>query len=223
MTTLNLLLVCTILALAATDAPAQFEGIVQSSNYTMDDDGTGYRYAMTMWVRKNMVRVQVPAYGSTGASTVIYRSDRKVSWVLDEAAKTYFEVSQVQGPMPPGSGTRPSDKAATNRTGKTKKVLGYLCEQVLVKRGDVETEIWGAKGLGELAAVLNATLHDGLAYGDEEDIIGRMGLYPLLSVTRFEGRILESQEVTKIERTTLSQELFQIPAGYSKQKPVDMQ
>ena len=43
-----------------------------------------------------------------------------------------------------------------------------------------------------------------------------MGLFPLLSTTTYEGRMLESQEITKIERKSLDPALFEIPAGYSK-------
>jgi hypothetical protein len=58
---------------------------------------------------------------------------------------------------------------------------------------------------------------------DGDDVIAKMGLFPLLSVTRYEGRVLESQEVTKIERKPLAGDLFRIPEGYTKQKALDLE
>ena len=45
----------------------------------------------------------------------------------------------------------------------------------------------------------------------------KMGLFPLISSTKIEGHLVESQEVTRIEHLTLSQEMFELPVGYEKE------
>ena len=215
-----------IMGLFHTVVSAQFEGLVESRNLTMDEAGVEQRYVMTMWVRKDMVRVQIPQVGEIPGSTVIYRSDRKLSWVLNDLEKSYFEVplSQhvQQGATVPSMDS--ADRPVFVQTKKTRKVLGYLCEEVLVKRGDSETEIWGAKGLAALMAVLEGTLgHDvtgGAGY--ETEMIARMGIFPVISTTRYNGKIIESQEITRIEKKPVGPELFVVPAGYMKQKGVEM-
>jgi hypothetical protein len=108
------------------------------------------------------------------------------------------------------------------RTKKTKKLLGFMCEQVIVTRNDVRTEVWGARGLEDLASVLAEVLGDEQGPASD-DVIAAMGLYPLLSTTLYEGRELESQEVIRIERKQLDPSLFEIPNGYTKQKAADVE
>jgi hypothetical protein len=216
-----------ITALLHTAALAQFEGVVESRNLTIDERGVEQRYVMTMWVRKDMVRVQIPPVGDMPGSTVIHRSDRKLSWVLNDLEKSYFEVSLL--PEVQQRATVPdmdsADRPVFVRTKKTRKVLGYQCEQVIVKRGDSETEIWGAKGLTALTAVLEGTLAQDTRSGEgyEEKMIARMKIFPVISTTRYDGKIIESQEITRIEMKPVGAELFVVPAGYVKQKDVEMQ
>jgi hypothetical protein len=216
-----------ILLLFHSAAPAQFEGVVESRNLTMDERGVAQHYVMTMWVRKEMVRVQIPQVGEMPGSTVIYRSDRKLSWVLNDLEKSYFEVSlspdaQQRVAVPDVDS---ADRPIFVRTKKTRKMLGYPCEQVIVKRGESETEIWGTKGLAALTAVLEGTLaldaRSGAGY--ENEMIEQMGIFPIVSTTRYEGKIIESQEITRIEMKPVGPELFLVPADYVKQKGVEMQ
>ncbi len=216
-----------IMGLFHTAAPAQFEGVVESRNLTVDEQGVEQRYVMTMRVRKDMVRVEIPPVGDMPGSTVIYRRDRKISWVLNDLEKSYFEVSLTQDV--PQRATVPdmdsADRPVFVRTKKTRKVLGYPCEQLIVKRGESETEIWGTKGLAALTAALEGTLardaRDGAGY--ETEMIAQMGIFPVVSTTRCEGKIIESQEITRVESKPVGPELFVVPAGYAKQKSVEMQ
>lgn len=211
---------------AASSMQNQFEGIIQSRNRSVDYGGETQEYEMTIWVKKAQVKVTVPQIGATPGSTVIYRTDSRVSWILNDQDQTYFEVALAprQGMQQPTHSEHAApEKPAVTRTNKTRKILGYMCEQVMILKGETETEIWGTKGLGDLTQMLNQSLQAESAGGEEGDLIAKMGLYPLESVTRYEGRILESQEVTKIERKSLSNDLFQIPAGYKKQKALDVE
>jgi len=205
---------------------AQFEGIIQSKNLSVDDLGVAHEYKMTIWVKKDFVRVTVPKIGVTPGSTVIYRTDSKISWVLNDDDRTFFEVALAslrgsEEEVRPDPNAMESPKV--DLTKKKRKILGYDCEQVVITRGETVTEIWGAKRLEDLARVLHESLEPGHQGSMEDDTIAKMGLFPLVSVLRYEGRILESQEVTKIERATLASELFQIPEGYKKQKALDME
>ncbi|MCC6396763.1 MAG: DUF4412 domain-containing protein [Bacteroidetes bacterium] len=205
---------------------AQFEGIIQSKNLSVDDLGVAHEYKMTIWVKKDFVRVTVPKVGVTPGSTVIYRTDNNISWVLNDDDRTFFEVAltSLRGSQ---EDVRPDPNAMeapkVDLTRKKRKILGFTCEQVVISRGETVTEIWGAKGLEDLARVLHESLEPGQQGMMEEDTIAKMGFFPLVSVLRYEGRVLESQEVTKIERATLASELFQIPEGYKKQKALDVE
>jgi len=207
----------------AVQASAQFEGIVQSRNFTLDDEGAGQHFEMTIWVRRDMIRIRIPGVGATPGSTVIYRHDRKMSWVINETDKTFFEVSHASQQPEQMQRDQDPDKPQVERTKRTRKILGYTCEQVILRRGESETEIWGTGGLGDLSARLDSLLGgaQGGAPGNDQELLGQLHLFPLVSVTRYGGEVIDSQEVTKIERRSLDPNLFVIPAEYKKQASME--
>jgi len=207
-------------------AGAQFEGIIESKNLTTDELGSLRQFTITMWIKKDRIRVQSSAFGNTPATTMIYRNDRHIIWMLNDQDKTYFEILQEEKPQGLRSGeeSRLEDKPTVRRTGRTKKILGYSCEQVLLTRGEGETEIWGTKQLSELEATTSRILGQSDAEaGGWMDEVARLGLYALVSSTRIKGKIIESQETTRIEVKNLSSDLFDIPPGFRKQAVRDMQ
>jgi len=213
------LLVALLCAVAR--ANAQFEGLVESRNYTLDDNGIGQHFDMTIWVRRDMVKVQIPTVGGIPGSTVIYRHDRKISWVFNDVEKTYFEVSLAE--QSKQQSDQDPDKPRVVRTKRTRKVLGYVCEQIILRRGESETEIWGAKGLGDLAGRLDSLLGngEGRSPGTDTELLRKLQLFPLISATRYNGKVIDSQEVTKIERRPLASDLFVIPPDYKKQASME--
>jgi hypothetical protein len=211
------------LLMGAARASGQFEGIVQSTNYTVDDYGVGQRFDMTIWVRHDMIRVNIPSVGGIPGSIVIYRHDRKVSWVINEVEKTYFEVPLADQLMVQKQADQNADKSTVDRTKKTRKLLGYQCEQIILKRGESETEIWGAKGLSDLTARMDSLLGDSgeRGVGTETEVMRQLQLFPLVSITRSNGKVVDSQEVTRIERRPLDLSLFVIPPEFKKQTAMD--
>lgn len=215
--TLFVVLLCT-----AARTNAQFEGLVESRNVTVDDYGVGQQFDMTIWVRRDMVKVRIPPVGDTPGSTVIYRHDLRISWIINDAEKTYFEVSQAEQDTGQVHDPEP-DKPQIDRTGRTRKILGYLCEQILLKRGESQTEIWGAKGLTDLAGRLDTLLGNagGHPSGADTELLRQLQLFPLVSATRYDGKVIDSQEVTRIERRPLGMEAFVIPPEYKKQASME--
>ncbi|HUI66250.1 MAG TPA: DUF4412 domain-containing protein [Bacteroidota bacterium] len=208
------LLVC-LVALCGT-ARAQFEGFVETRNTTTDETGVQQQYVMTMWVKNSMARITSSATGSSPATTMIYRSDKKIIWMLNDDDKTYFEITQDKNPDQ--SSPQP-DKPVVRLTHKTRKILGYPCEQVLISQSDLQTEIWATKSLGGLSTALARGLgqEQSGAEGGWNDELTKMGLFPLLVSTRSDGKIVESQEIVKIEKKSLSEDLFLLPSNYTRQ------
>ena len=217
-----LLLTSSFLLLTAfsPDALSQFEGIVESKNLSFDENGQEQHYMMTMWIKKGMVRIEIPAVGENPAFTAIYRSDLGVSWMLDEASKTFFEIRKSVEP----SEDMHSPRSNLRKTGKHKTLLGYPCEQMLTKDGDVESELWVTgklKGLSEelLRSLGGATSESGSGWNDE---IAKMGLFPLKASTKLDGKVVEASEITSIRKVPVEQARFEKPEGFSKQKMEEM-
>lgn len=208
-----LLLLC---VLAPLRASSQFEGIVESSNTTVDELGAPQKYTMTIWLKGGWVRVGTSGTASLPVTTLIVRPDLQVRWVLDDSSRSYFEVQETgQAPSSSPGARRPS--SAVHKTGKTRKILGYLCDEYRITREEVSTELWGTKGLAGLQAALRS------AFGTEDESeqtwasdLEALGVYPMIATTRVDGVVLESHEVVKIEHRSLPAELFALPAGYRK-------
>ncbi|HEX7574664.1 MAG TPA: DUF4412 domain-containing protein [Bacteroidota bacterium] len=197
--------------------------MIESRNTTTDALGAEQQYVMTMWIKGAMAKITTSATSTTPASTMIYRSDLRVIRMLDDDNKTYFEVPQgkmKEDATAEGGG----NPAPVKKTGKTKKILGYRCEQFLINQGEAETEIWGTKDLRGLSASLARALGEeragqGTAWNDE---ITKLGIFPLLANTRIEGKVVDSQEVLKIEKRSLGEDIFSLPGGYRKQSVGDI-
>jgi hypothetical protein len=198
---------------------SDFEGIIESKNITLDERGKPQEFTMTMFIKQNMVRIQTSAIGSTPSSVMIYRGDKKIVWMVNDGEKSYFEIAQDQQAAqiysPSGAVTKPTMKL----TGKTKQILGFECEGIRVTTGETQTEIWATKSLGNVYKTISHVLGGeagGLGDGWEEKVMG-MGFFPLSAATKMEGKVFESQEVTKIEKKALPPSMFELPAGYKKE------
>lgn len=204
-----------LLAVEVTPAGAQFEGIVESENLTVDESDAPQHFTMTIWVGNGMMRVHNTAIGTTPPSTIISRNDKAVLWVLNEEEKTYIEV--LQNAEEKGTEQIPDagPKPVLAKTAKKKKILGYTCNQYFLRRTGEVTEIWGTKQLPGLVRALSAMTQpeEGEAWTDE---LSKIGVYPLSAKTKVDGNVVESQEVTKIEKKKIPAEMFELPAGYRR-------
>ena len=117
------------------------------------------------------------------------------------------------------------------RTGKTEKILGYTCDQILVKdteKGTV-TELWIAPDLGMFMGM--GSQGGGGPFGGrkgpgaakwEEAIKGKGG-FPLRVITRDTGgKETFKMEATKIEPGSLPDSDFLPPADYQKFQMPDL-
>lgn len=209
-----------VLALSAGTASAQFQGVVQTRNTTVDDMGSSQTYVMTMWIRDGLLRVEIPASGGGPQSTVIYRRDREIVWILNEREKTFFEVlsrrdGEAQRPPSPA----PADKPTLRRTGKTRRMLGHNAEQIIVKTLDAETEIWATRELASLASAIRKSVGErGMATGTEwEEELVKLGMFTLAATTRMGGKVYDASEVTRIEAREAPLNLFEVPQGFTRQ------
>lgn len=216
LTRARVLVAAVLLLLAADNAPAQFEGIIETANVSTDEYGRAVTFTMTMWVAPVGVRIGIPATGDNPGVTIIGRTDRAVRWVLNEGEKTYFELPvqaalEDEGPAPRAP--------AFERTGKKKKILGYSAEQLVLKEGSVRTEIWATRELRPLVETLDRALGGGEMEGGSawsNELTG-LGLFPLRALTRDGKDVLESSDVTRIRRVHVDPALLDLPAGYTRQ------
>ena len=213
-----------VLVVCSPDVSAQFEGIVETTNLTTDELGELREFVMTMWIKDAMVKVTHSPIGATPATTLVYRNDLRERWILNDEAKTYLSIPQdsisesLESPGPQEA----TDPHTIKMTHKTKRILGYSAEQIIVRQGEQTTEIWGTKKLPHLARAISRVFGSGENAGGWTQELMRMGLFTLVSTTRLHGRIAESQTVTRIESRELLHGLFEVPAGYRRETTREM-
>ncbi|MFN0158314.1 MAG: DUF4412 domain-containing protein [Bacteroidota bacterium] len=205
---------------------AQFEGIIVSKNLTTDELGVTQEFTMTMSIKKDMARIQTTADSATPTSVMIYRTDQKVVWMLSDVDSSYFEISQADPVQEIHQQSPLSDqeKYKVKRTGKKKKMLGYPAEQIILSRGDEKTVIWGTKKLVNVSKAISSAFgeeHAQIADGWNDEVV-KLGFFLLKAETTIAGRIVESQDITKIEERPLEDNLFIVPRGYRKQDAGNM-
>jgi hypothetical protein len=125
------------------------------------------------------------------------------------------------------------EKAGANTTdveatGKTETILGYKCNQLLVKDKGNVTELWVAEGLGTFMGMSPGGPMGGGGGGmfgrgkpanaaKWEQVLKDKGGFPLRMITRdASGKEISKMEATKIEPGSLPDSMFNPPAGYQK-------
>ena len=134
--------------------------------------------------------------------------------IVRNDAKVYFDMNMDQM-TPPSDASRA--EVSVTKTGKKEMILGYDCEEMLINQEDRSAELWVTKGLGRFVQVhLNPRAQSPMLKKLEEELIDQ-GYFPLRLVTKnLAGNEETRMEVLKIEKRSLSDELFAVPAGYQK-------
>lgn len=137
-----------------------------------------------------------------------------------------YMVMPIKKPIEEAVAKHGESTAVVEVTGKTETILGYKCNQILVKDKGVTTEVWMAEDLGMFMGLGNsggnpmAGMFGGKAKaapsGWEEQFKGKAG-FPL-RVISLDAKNKETfrMEATKIEPGNLPASLFVPPAGYEK-------
>lgn len=207
------------LFLLSISAYAQFEGVINMKMITYNDAETTRVMYYAMSVKKAMMAAEVT--GSDEAQgKFIFRGDRKVLWIVDDKEKTYVEMSLNDSAAHRKPRHDAEPQVQLRKTGKTSTILGYPCEEWIAGDGEEVSNIWGTTKLGNI--------YEGLAksFGEMGDKNGSQGwesrladlkVFPLRIVTSSRGKTTEEQEVTGIQKKSVSSSVFDPPAGYKKQ------
>lgn len=150
--------------------------------------------------------------------------------------KTYM-VMPIKKPVQQAMEKAGEGTAEVEVTGKTETILGYKCNQILVKDKGTVTEVWAAEGLGAfmglgqggggggnpLAGMFGGGGRKPAKAAKWEEALKGKGGFPLRVTTRdAKGRDTFKMEATKIEPGNLSDSLFSPPAGYEKFEMPDL-
>lgn len=159
--------------------------------------------------------------GPMGKMSMI--SDGKTMDIIMPARKMYMEYSGDMTKMAgPGDTDKPDSQNKTDwkkvmaraKTGKTKTILGHLCDEfVMPNDNGGSMHIWATKDVGSI--VLMKTPFGQNPFASEMKEMG--SYFPMLTEELDAGgKVISKFEVTKMSRNKPDDSLFKVPSGYKK-------
>lgn len=195
----------------ASAAPGPFEGtitFIQSNGI----DTSYYEY----YVKGNKVKVDNfdPKTKNVEGTFLIDISTKKMT-ALSPVRKIYFD-------QPSGAPVKPTGTPKAAKTNNTKKINGYTCTEYVVVNGDEGTKIhfWLAKGRFDFFADMLKILNRKDKFSEYYlQIPSIQGMFPMLATQEdLSGNIKGEMKAQKMDKTTVSDDTFSIPAGYKEFK-----
>lgn len=205
-------LACTSICLA------QFEGVIKMK--TSQKSSTNPMNAtQEILIKKDNMRTNVTADKSPmGPVSMIIRRDKGVIWTILDAMKMYMEMSLKQAEDMAKSMQKDTLVPTIKKTGKTQKILGYTCQEVVVTTSNMTATLWTTTELSALFESmqwLNSSTSAQPRWMQEVDKMKLLSLKTHSEKTN--GDVLD-MEITGIEKKNIDDAQFQIPAGYRKQE-----
>ncbi len=205
---------------------AQFEGVVRMRAVTFADAESTV-VSSSVYFKGQLFAAVIDSSDMTEGrgGKFILRGDKKIMWIIVDQEKKYMEIPLADkgrpADAPPKSGETKS--YTLTRSGKSRSIIGYKCEEWTADEGEGETaSIWATAELGNMyegivkwfdeMSMESAT--DGTRW--ERELADRK-LFPLIVVRARDGEVTETEEVTAVERKNVPATTFEAPAGYEKQ------
>jgi hypothetical protein len=194
-------------------AAVSFEGEIEMS---MGGAGVGMTTLMT--IKGDKIRTDMKGLMSYASITDM---GAKKTWVLDTAAHTYTEMDLSKTPKPT---TPPPAKspAKVTKTGRTDKIAGYACDIYTIDDPTLamHLEACSASGISLVAFGLSNPFGL-LAPGQKgnDDMFTQLVShgFPLrIAYLDASGAPLMKIEATRVEKKSVPDSDFAIPAGYTK-------
>jgi hypothetical protein len=207
-------LMLAMLGVAALGHAESFEGVAHFKNSMIGGRSSDFEY----FIKGDKARMEVEGEAHGGGKAVI---------IMDQSAKRMQMLMPAQKmamefPMGDASDAVKERMKEGNivRSGKTKTILGYTAEQLIAKSDEGETEIWGAKGMGFFGGLHGRPGTGAPAWAQD---LQKQGFFPLLVIHKdAKGQERGRMEATKIEKRSLADDLFTVPADFKKFDPAMM-
>lgn len=187
----------------------------QSFEGTMTFSVTGPRGTQEMKYMTKGDNVRMDMEQSPGMKmSVLINTKSKDVTMLMHPNKMYMQMNMESMQIPPEMKDQDAD---FKKTGKTEKILGYVCEQVIISQADKQVEMWVTKGLGKFVQANMSPKAQSPLMKKLEKELTEQGYFPLRMISKTaDGSVEMKMEVTAITKSSLKSSLFVIPAGYQK-------
>lgn len=190
--------------------PKSFEGYAQFiSEFTDEESEQVIKIDMDYYIKNDKFRVEIKS--AEGTSVMLINKDH--SYMLMPQANMYMEFpNAVAEPNEQNGEKEDKNELAAAKTGQKKNILGYECELYVFHEEDSDLEIWATDELGFFMFAASPMEQSQISNKYFSD-----GFFPLQILIKDKvGTGTGKVEVLKIEKQSVADNMFEIPAGYSK-------
>lgn len=174
---------------------------------------------MQYLVKGDKIRMEMPAQQGMAAAVIIEPARRQAVMLMD--AQKMAMVMTLPDPTADAPGESPGEAPKLEKTGEKEKILGQTAEKYIVTHQGTKSDLWLAEGLGAFVSFNPGGPMGGRGgapapKGWERALAGK-DLFPLRVVSYDKaGKETTRMEVTAIEKKSLPDTLFTVPAGYQQ-------
>jgi hypothetical protein len=209
---LRLFLVSALIAPAAIFAAA-FEGKVSFTMKTGKDKGIDIVYN----IKGDKMRIEMPNQQAM-SGTIVDTTKKEMIMIMSEQ-KMYMTMALPDAAA--DAVAKQGDDVTLEKTSETEKILGYTATKYIATHKSEKTDLWLAEGLGTFMSMSNANPmgrgRGGSQQKSWEKALAGKDLFPLRVVGKDKGgKESFRMEATAIDKQTLPDSLFTVPAGYQK-------
>jgi hypothetical protein len=216
----SVMLTALIIALFACSSTclAQFEGVLKMKTFHKSSAGP-MNVTQEVFIKSDRMRSNMTADNSPmGPMAMVIRRDKGVIWTILESMKMYMEMSLKQTEDMIKSMQKDTLKPTIKKTGKKQKLAGYTCEEILVTTSEMTATLWATSELSALAESMKWFNSSSNAQPRWMQEIEKMKLLTLKMHSEATNGDVTDLEITSIEKKSVDNSQFEIPAGYKKQE-----
>lgn len=171
---------------------------------------------MDYYLKGGLIRIDMNTGNGQVFSSIMDSAKREMTMLMP-AQKMYMVRQLPEAPQPGGTGGPASDVQFV-RTGKTETILGYKCEEIIVKSKNGDADIWGAEGLGTFQGMVgHGPMGGGAPKNAWEAALAKHGFFPLRMVSHDKsGNEQMRMEAVSIDPQPPADSLFVPPADFRK-------
>jgi hypothetical protein len=198
------LLLSASLVLASTALiAASFEGV--ATYKVLGKEGKDGPKELSFSIKGDKFRTDMDHNGHQ-ASMIMNNKTKEMITLMPE--RRAYMLMKMDGRLAKGDKAKHAAKLV--KTGKTETIAGYKAEEWSIEGAEHKTSVWGTKELGGWAFNGGPKGH-----GADMDLPDELkdGSFFMLRVVGEKGG---GMEATKVEKKSLDDSLFEVPAGYQK-------
>jgi Domain of unknown function (DUF4412) len=182
----------------------------------------GKTQTMDYTMKGQKLRMDINAEGHQ-MTNIVDMTKMEMTMLMPE--QKMYMVHSIKKPVEQAVEKQGESTAVIEVTGKTETILGYKCNQILVKDKGAVTEMWAAEGLGAFMGLGSGGGGGGPFGGKKggasaakwEEALKGKGGFPLRVITHdVKGKETFRMEATKIEPGAQPDSAFAPPSGYQK-------